>query len=276
MAEKRLSDTTDEGELNPGLVKTFDRVLSVQRPLVVANIRRLRRAHPNATPADLIRILERNYLGAVTAGGAAVGASAAVPAVGTVTSIALTATETAGFLEASALFAQSVAEIHGIAVIEPERARTLVMTLIMGAAGQDLVKQFAGGGGRNAYWGELITRNLPKGVVTQLTNSIKRRFFRRFVLRQGTSMVGRLIPFGIGAVVGGTGNHLLGRQVVKSARDAFPPAPIVLPGELEPPAKDAGTGRERRTLRLPFRRKPAATGSAASPEAPDTASGSGD
>jgi hypothetical protein len=274
MADKRLSDTTDEGELNPAFVKTFDRVMSVQRPLVVANIRRLRRGHPNATPADLIRILERNYLVAVTTGGAAVGASAAVPAVGTVTSIALTATETAGFLEASALFAQSVAEIHGIAVIEPERARTLVMTLIMGAAGQDLVKQFAGGGGRNAYWGELITRNLPKGIVTQLTNSIKRKFFRRFVLRQGTSMVGRLIPFGIGAVVGGTGNHLLGRQVVKSARSAFPPAPIVLPGELEPPA-GAGAPRERRTLRLPFGRKPSATDTASS-EVQDTAPASAD
>ena len=258
MADKKLSDTTpDEGELSPAFVKTFDRVMSVQRPLVVANIRRLRRRYPNASPEQLIRIIEKNYLAAVTTGGAAVGASAAVPAVGTVTSIALTGAETVGFLEASALFAQSVAEIHGIAVVEPERARTLVMTLIMGAAGQDLVRQFAAGGaGRNAYWGEQITRNLPKNVVNQLTNAIKRRFFRRFVLRQGTGMIGRLIPFGIGAVIGGTGNHMLGRQVIKSAREAFPPAPIVLPIDLEPRGiEEEPAPRERRAPRLPFGRK---------------------
>ena len=92
----------------------------------------------------MVRILERRYLAAVTVGGAAVGASAAIPAVGTGTSLVLSGVETAGFLEASALFAQSVTEIHGIAVDDPERARTLVMALILGHAGQELITQFAG------------------------------------------------------------------------------------------------------------------------------------
>jgi hypothetical protein len=248
----------EQSEMSPVVLRTFDRVLNVQRPLVVGNIRRLRRRYPNATPEELIRVLERNYLAAVTTGGAAVGASATVPAVGTGTSIALTGVETAAFLEASALFAQSVAEIHGIAVVEPERARSLVMTLIMGAAGQELVEQFTVGRlgkTRNAYWGEMITRSLPRSLVSQLTSGLKRTFLKRFVLRQGRTMIGRLVPFGIGAVIGGTGNHMLGRRVITSAREAFPPPPLVLPAELEPLPIDPDQPRGRRALRSPFRRQ---------------------
>ena len=42
-------------------------------------------------------------------------------------------------------------------------------------------------------------------------------------------MVGRLIPFGIGAVIGGGGNHLLGRQIVRASREGFGPAPVTFP-----------------------------------------------
>ena len=68
-----------------------------------------------------MRILERRYLAAVTTGGAAVGATAVVPGIGTGVTLALSGVETLGFLEATALYAQSVAEVHGIAVENPDR-----------------------------------------------------------------------------------------------------------------------------------------------------------
>lgn len=247
--------------------KTFDGLLAVHRPLVLANIRRIRRRHPAAAPEEIIRILERDYLAAVTTGGAAAGASAAFPGIGTGASLALSGAETAAFLEASALFAQSVSEVHGIAVVEPERARTLVMALMLGANGQDLVRQFAGqigrsGPTRTAYWGELITSSLPKAVVGQLTERLRGTFIRRFVVRQGTSVLGRLVPFGIGAVIGGAGSNLLGRRVIRSAKDAFPPAPVQLRAELEPhaptPSEDSRTaGRRLPGLRRRKKSEPA-------------------
>src|ERR1700710_1755796 len=128
---------------NPMVVRGIDRGLTVQRPAVLAHIRSIRKGKPNATPDEILRTLERRYLAAVTTGGALVGASAAIPAVGTGASLALSTAETAGFLEASALFALSVTEVHGIAVTDPERARTLVMAMILGSAGSDLVEQLA-------------------------------------------------------------------------------------------------------------------------------------
>jgi hypothetical protein len=105
-----------EAAQHPIAVRGIDRLLSVQRPLVLAHVRRVRRRHPDATPTEVITILERHYLTAVTGGGAAVGASSAIPGVGIVVSLALSGAETAGFLETTALFAQWVTEVHGIAI----------------------------------------------------------------------------------------------------------------------------------------------------------------
>jgi hypothetical protein len=251
----------DPSRLPPRVAGGFDRIMAVQRPVVLAHIRSIRRRRPDASPEHLIRILERRYLAAVTVGGAAVGATAAIPAVGTGTALALSGVETAGFLEASALFAQSVTEIHGIAVDDPERARTLVMALILGNAGQDLISQFAGQaagkGSRSAYWGEVLTSSLPNAAFNQIAVRIRNAFLRRFAVTQGTSVAGRLIPFGIGAVVGGGGNHLLGRKIVRSSQEAFGPAPVAFPASLDAapkvpkPPKEPKPPRAPRLPRLP-------------------------
>ena len=96
---------------------------------MLAHIRSIRLRNPGATPEKLVRIIERRYLAAVTTGGAAVGATAVVPGIGTGVTLALSGVETVGFLESTALLAQSLAEVHGIAIENPDRARALVMTL---------------------------------------------------------------------------------------------------------------------------------------------------
>ena len=247
---------------NPMVVRSIDRLLMVQRPIVLAHIRAIRRGHPQASPDQIIRILERRFLAAVTTGGALVGASAAVPAIGTAASLALSGAETAGFLEASALFAQSVTEVHGIVVDDPDRARALVMTMVLGSAGSDLVKQIAGqvagtGATKTAFWGEMVTKSIPRTVMGPIADRIKKSFVKKFAVAQGSNVVGRLMPFGIGAVIGGGGNHLLGRQIVRSSREGFGPAPATFPSWLEPVAKLPKTPKavrepgERRALHMP-------------------------
>ena len=233
------------------IARTLDRVLSVQRPVVLAHLRSIRRSKPEATPTEVITTLERRYLAAVTVGGALVGATAAIPAIGTAASIALSTAETAGFLEASALFAQSVTEVHGIAVTDPERARTLVLAMILGSAGSDLVEQLAReviglGPARSAFWGELVAQNLPKSAVGGVARRLRSFFLKKYAATEGAGIVGRAIPFGIGAVIGGVGNHFLGRRVVTSSRTAFGPAPAEFPTTL-----DAAPSQKQRAAALP-------------------------
>jgi hypothetical protein len=221
------------------MVRGLDRVLSIQRPLVLAHIRSIRLRHPQATPAEIIRILEKRYLSAVTTGGAAVGATAVIPGIGTGVTLALSGVETVGFVESTALFAQSVAEVHGIAISNPDRARALVMTLMLGKEGVALVGQLAGqgtgrGGSRSAYWGELVTKSLPRAAVGPMVDRLKSMFLKQFAAKGGASFLGKAMPFGVGAVIGGTGNHILGRRVLTTSHHAFGAPPLTLPAELEP------------------------------------------
>ncbi len=226
-------------EEHPLTIRALDRVLAIQRPVVLAHLRSIRLRHPDSSPAEIIRILERRYLAAVTTGGAAVGATAVVPGIGTGVTLALSGVETVAFLEATTLFAQSVTEVHGIPVSDPDRARALVLTLMLGKEGVDLVAQLAGqaagrGPTRSSYWGELITKSLPRAAVGPLVDKLKTMFIRQFAARGGASWIGKALPFGIGAAIGGAGNNILGRRVLVGSRRAFGVPPLQWPVELEP------------------------------------------
>src|SRR5690606_10253407 len=173
---------------------------------------------------------------------ASVGAAAVVPGVGTGIGLALTSVETALFLEASALFAQSVTEVHGIAVTDPDRARTIVMAMMLGRSGSELVLNLTAQATgraipRDRFWGDVIGRNVPQAFVGQIADRVRTVFLRRFVRNSTTGAVGRIMPFGIGAVIGGTGSHLLGRKIVANSRTAFGPAPLTFPQSLDAPVR---------------------------------------
>ncbi|MFT4230279.1 MAG: hypothetical protein QM602_08330, partial [Microbacterium sp.] len=226
---------------HPRAIRALDRVMAVQRPAVLAHLRGIRLRHPDATPAQMVRMLERRYLATVTTGGAAVGATAVIPGITTGVTLALSGVETVGFLESTALFAQSLAEVHAIRVEDPDRARALVLTLMLGKEGTDLLAQLAGeASGRSmarpAYWGELVTKTLPRAAVGPVVDRLKSVFIAHFAARAGASWLGKALPFGIGAAVGGAGNHVLARRVVVTSRRAFGPAPAHMPTELEPRA----------------------------------------
>ena len=270
-------------EDHPFVVRVLDRVIRVQRPVVVAHIRSVRLRHPDATPAQLIRILEQRYLTAVTTGGAAVGATAVVPGIGTVVTLGLSGAETVGFLETTALFAQSLAEVHGISIDSPDRARALVMTLMLGDEGVNLVRQLAkqasGSGSRSTYWGELVTKTLPRASLAPLLDRLKASFITFFAKKGGASLIGKAMPFGVGAAIGGAGNHILGRRVVVASRKAFGAPPAVLPQELEPiPGAERIEHTLVRRVRsagslmgrvIPRRSSPAADAIEPSPESPE-------
>lgn len=228
-----------DGKPAKGIQKALIQAVGVQRPLVISHLNYLRKKHPNATAAELAKEVEKEFMLAVTATGAGVGATAAVPGIGTVTSIGLSAVATVGFLEASALYAQSLAELHGISTSDPEKSRVMVMAILMGDEGSSMIsaltRQAAGkGAGPMAGWGAAFSQGTTGkgGLWDVAAKQIQRRFLKRMLATQGASMLGRAIPFGVGAAVGGVGNRILGKKVVESAQLAFGPLPTIIPGEI--------------------------------------------
>ena len=134
----------ERGRPKPAVHSMLLKAVEVQRPLVLANLRRLRKRYPNATAFELSQRLERDFLSGVGTGGAAIGATAIIPGVGTVAALSISAAATVVFLEATALYAQSVAELHGVRLQDPEAAQVTVMAIILGDEGMAMLQGLTG------------------------------------------------------------------------------------------------------------------------------------
>ncbi len=200
-----------------------------------AHLARMRRSRPDAPPAEIVTSLEKQFLASVSAIGAASGGAAAAPGVGTAVAFGLTAFEIGGVVEATALFALSVAEIHGVRVIDLERRRTLVTAILFGQSASGFVEKAAGRTGK--YWGKNLVTAIPMSVINDVNSKIGKRFITKWGTKQGVLVLGRELPFGIGAGIGAGGNFLVGRGSVQAARRAFGPAPGTWPDL--PPASGA-------------------------------------
>ncbi|MCV7697186.1 hypothetical protein M3C75_011075 [Micrococcus luteus] len=244
-----LKSALDEnGEPTEGFEKALSTVLAVQRPLVLKNIQRMAAKHPGESPERLAERLGQQYLTTVTGAGAAVGGTAIVPGIGTVAALGLSGAAVAGFMEATALYAQSLAELHGITTQDPQRAQALVMGLMLGDDAKELLREAAAKAGRpydpQSSLNALAGTASGTGISAFVVDRLKRTFMRKMLLRQGAGFVGRAVPFGVGAVIGGVGNRAMGKAVMENAAELFGPLPMVIPGEIREGAAQGRAGGE--------------------------------
>ncbi|MEW2314983.1 hypothetical protein [Streptomyces bauhiniae] len=205
----------------------LDKALDAQSPLVRKNIARARQRNPQATPAQVIRNLERMYVSALAGTGAAVGGTAAAPGVGTGVALALSAGEALSSLELSTLFALSLAEVHGIPLDEIERRRTIVMGILLGGKGSETITKVAQRTGQ--HWGRQVVAKVPVETLRQVNSILGKHFVTKYGTKQGIIVLGRVAPFGIGAVIGGGANAALATLAVRAGRRAFGPPPTSWP-----------------------------------------------
>lgn len=208
----------------------LDKAIDLQSPLVRKNIARARQRNPDAPPAQVIRNLERMYVSALAGTGAAVGGTAAAPGVGTGVALALSAGETFSSLELSTLFVLSVADVHGIPIDEVERRRTIVMGILLGGSGAGTITKVAERTG--AHWGRQVVAKVPIETLRQINKVLGRNFITKYGTKQGIIVLGRVAPFGIGAVIGGGANAATGALAVKATRRAFGPPPESWPWQM--------------------------------------------
>lgn len=214
------------------LSQILERSTRAQAPAVKAYVARLRRTFPDTTPAEIVTKLEKRYLAAVMASGAAVGSAAAFPGIGTLAALSAVAGETLVFLEATAVFALAVAEVHGIPLEHRERRRALVLAVLVGEESKGAIADLVGPGRTNGAWLAEGAEMLPLPLVSQLNTRLMRYFVKRYTIKRSAMALGKMLPVGIGAAVGGGGNRMMGKRIVNNARKAFGPAPARWPVQL--------------------------------------------
>jgi hypothetical protein len=124
-----------------------------------------------------------------------------------------------------------VASVHGIDVEDVPRRRALVLATILGESGVKAVGDAAEIS--TAHVARALLTRMPTTTIAKVNSTLTKRLVRRQLVREGTIGVGRLAPFGIGAVIGVAGARALGKTVVEGARLAFGPAPARFPEIIE-------------------------------------------
>lgn len=217
MANPPVSLDQSEGKDPDGVLeRMLNRVVSMNASLAREHVERF---GGSKTGRALLKRLDRQYRLAVAGSGAAVGAAAIVPGVGTAASVALTGGQTVAALEATMLYVLSYAEATGVRVDDIDRRRVILMAVLLGETGQKVVETVLGNS--DEHWGSLIARGAPKELISQVNRELRGRFFRRFGVQQGLMALARLLPFGAGAAVGGLAGSAASGTVIKATRRAF-------------------------------------------------------
>lgn len=209
---------------NP-IQQVLDKALVAQQPLAKKNVERLRRVHPDDTPQELIRRLDRYYLAGVTASGGASGAAGIVPGAGIPTALA----DIMLFTEASVLYTLSLAEVHGMHPEDLERRKLLVLTVLLGDGAVSALDKVVGRSG--PYWAKRIVSAIPMSAINKANKILGPRFITKYGTKQGVLVLSKQVPLGIGAALGAGGNHVFGRLTIKSARKIFGEPPSSWAGD---------------------------------------------
>ena len=193
------------------------------------------------TASDQAGALESQYLATVSGAGAAVGGAASIPGVGTGLAVGLSVAETVAFLDGTALFSLASAELRGYHVRDLPRRRALLLLVVLGDDAVRLVPPAADG--ETEGWGRRLME-LDDASVAEINRTGEKWLLTRFGPRQGMVIVGRLVPFGIGAAVGAAGNALTAKGVIARVRAAFAGAP----SQAAPPAAHSPAPAPARAL----------------------------
>jgi hypothetical protein len=224
------------------LAHIIERSSRIQGPAAEAYVERLRRANPAAGPDVIVAKLEKRYVAAVTASGAAVGSAAVLPGLGTLAALSAAAGETAVFLEATAFFALATAAVYGISAENRERRRAMVLSVLVGDDSKHAMAELLGSGRTGGAWLSEGVASLPMPALSQLNSRLLKRAVRRYTLRRGALLFGKLLPVGIGAIIGAIGNRVAGKKIVRNTRNAFGTPPQRWPVTLHvlPTVPDGG------------------------------------
>ena len=97
------------------------------------------------------------------------------------------------------------------------------MGIVLGGTGTSTITKVAGRTGQ--HWARQFVAKVPVETLRQINKVLGRNFVVKYGTKQGIIVLGRVAPFGIGAVIGGGANAALATLAVRAARRAFGPAP---------------------------------------------------
>lgn len=190
-------------------------------------------------PAGRVAEVTESIAKELAAIGAASGGVAAVPGVGTLTSVTAAASEFGWVTLRLADLILTIAAIHGHEEADVEERRAWVLSIL--AFGDRATRGFtkvAGDVGQGV--GARAVARVPVSKLQMVNRIIGRTVLTKYGSKRGAIALGRVFPFGIGAAIGGVANYATVHAIARHA-DRFFRTPIG-PAAVDATARELPTG----------------------------------
>ena len=180
---------------------------------------------------DRVRRIIRTYVREMSAVGAVAGAAAAVPGTGAITLVGTAAIELGWFATRTGDLILAVAAAHGHTSATVEERRAWVLSVLaFGDAAPAGFTRVAGELGKGL--GRRATERIPAETLRAVNRALGRTIVTKYGTKRGAVALGRALPFGIGAAIGGGANYAFSRAIAYQADRFFrelPPGLRALP-----------------------------------------------
>lgn len=171
-------------------------------------------ALPGTIKPEKIDALTKSFSRELGMAGAAAGAAAVAPAVGTGATLLTAIAELGWFTTRAGDLILTIAAIHGRSdpTVDERRAWVLAVLIYGGSAKEGFTRAVDTASGSSA-----VDQRLPIATLQLANRVMSRSMLRRYGTRRGLIALGTALPIGIGAVFGGGVNY---RAIRNLARDA--------------------------------------------------------
>ena len=208
------------------------------------------------TVDERVKSILKRFKRELTVVGAATGAVAAAPALGTAAAASALAADMAWFGMRATDLIMAIGAVHGHVESTMEERRAWVLAVL--AFGEESAEQFSdllrdvngalvpatdnlGDKAASLLGGDAVTIEALRRINTSLASQVA----TKYGTRRSALAIGKLLPFGIGAVVGGTANYSFVRIVGKQATEFFKQAMVALPALVGSGSDIGGVGENR-------------------------------
>lgn len=190
---------------------------------------------------DRVAQITRRYAREMAAVGAAAGAAAAVPGTGAITLVGTAAAELGWFAARTGDLILAIAAVYGHTTASVEERRAWVLSVLaFGDAAPAGFTRIAGEVGKGL--GRRATERIPPEALRAINRALGRTIVTRYGTKRGAVALGRALPFGIGAAIGGGANYAFARAIARQATLFFGDLPAPLQGT-RATSTDQVTGR---------------------------------
>lgn len=214
----RVSDVSE------ALVTKFnaalDHVIDLRDESVRDAVDQTRSAHPEATSMQLADHFIRWARQELVVLGAANGGIAALPGLGTGSSLMMSVADLGLTIERVGELILKIGYAYGHDTAALEERRAWILAVLGAATGYAKgASEFAGALGQRG--GVRIVKAIPMSEIHRLNRALGGRIVVKWTTKQGVVRLGRLVPFGIGASIGAASNGALVGGVGRTANRFF-------------------------------------------------------